>query len=571
MPLYLGEEASATRRKRVIGGISLALILFFVIAFWQDLGNVAAIFGNFIELVFRRRPLEDWATAAQVNSLLLISFNLLIGFLFIFLLWLFLLASQAILPVASFNDAYRTAWHLVIYMLRRHGPAVFVRDGKVQSTREDNRSGPGVVVIDYNSAIVLESRTPLPGLGLMFSNALHTILMWLGLSDKFQSPRPAGPGIAFTGASESIRGAVDLRKQFRAQPGTTAYTRDGIEISARVFTIFTIGQPADILQVTYDGDPRPDNLRVVTLEPVPDGQLRVTGMSDELERNDRDEIHHYILVARESNALGPYTNLPDTNTPPTYDPNRVFAAVFSQARVDDEKTLPWSELPVRVAASFFREMLSQINFDQLYNLRDPNPVPITQYKARLRRAMRNNGILSYRVLFHRSGQPLVRRKVYPRADLLVGEIRPLMYPKVLRDRGIKILMAGFGDILPVNETIYRHRLESWKASWLRDTEIVNGENQLEAMRIRSRARALAQRDIVTNLNAILQQTEIPQEVLAVRIMQALESLATDSVTKDLLPGGTMDVIKTTREWLLPGNQPPPAAALPNSIDGDLLV
>jgi hypothetical protein len=569
MPLYLGEEASTKRRTRIVGGISAVLALLILILFWQDVGRSFRFFFHLLGLIFLNFPLESLVEPAQVNALLLVTFNCLVGFLLIFLLWLFLISAQAILPVNGIGQAYRAGFHLLLYMFRRHGPAVFVRDGKIISTREDRRNGPGVVVVDYNSAIVLESRTPLPGIRYTIYNLIHTTLMMLGLASVHASPRPAGPGIAFTSSIEFIRGAVDLRKQFRMQPGITAYTRDGIEISARVFTIFTIGQPADILQVTYDGDPRPENLRVVTLEPIPDGQLRVTGLSDELERNDRDEIHHFIPVAQHNAAFNPYTNLPDTNTAPTYDPVRVFAAVFSQARVNDETILPWSELPVRVAASFYREMLSQTNFDQLYNIRGNTPVPLLQYKARLRRAMRNHGILSYRLLFHSSGEPLVLRHVYPRSELLVSQIRPLVYPKVLRDRGIKVIMSGFGDILPVNESIYKHRIESWKASWLRDTEIINGESRLEAMRIRSRARALAQRDIVTSLNAILNQTEMSQEVLAVRVMQALESLAADSSTKDLLPGGTLDVIKTTREWLLPGNQPPPTMG--GSVDGEPFV
>ena len=391
----------------------------------------------------------------------------------------------------------------------------------------------------------------------------------VGLADNPENPLAAGPGIVFTRRGDKIRGAVDLRKQFRMQPDVTAYTRDGIEVSSRVFSIFTIGQPADILQVTYDGDPRPENLRVVTLEPLPEDNFRVTGMADELERNDRDEIHHYFHVLQRNRLLRPYEDLPDTNTPPTFNKERVFAAVFSEARADNEAKLPWSGLPARVAASIFREMLSQVNYDQIYDVGGPDPAPLPRYKTRLRLAMRNTGILSYRLLLHSSQQPITRRKVYLRSDLNVSEIRPLVYPKILRDRGIKVLFSSFGDILPVNKAIYEHRLESWKASWQRDTEFVNAEKELEAMRIRSRARAIAQRDIVTSLNNILRQTDISQEVLAVRILQALETLATDSTTRDLLPGGTLDVIKSTRDWLLPGNPPPPA--LPPTVDGDTLI
>jgi hypothetical protein len=355
------------------------------------------------------------------------------------------------------------------------------------------------------------------------------------------------------------------------QSGITAYTRDGIEVTANVFSIFTIGQPADIVQLTYAGDPRPEFLRVVILERISDTQMRVTNFLDELDGNDRDEIHRHIQhqFYRHHHPLSPYSDLEDTNTQPTFNSERVFAAVFSQARAEKDTILPWSELPSRVAASFFREILSQINFNQMYQIKEPVAIPLSRSRNRLRLEMRNNGMLSYRVLLHSSRQPLEKHRVYLRSELMVDEVKPLLTSKILRDRGIKVITASFGDILPVNEAIYLHRLESWKAIWQRDTEIIGAEKELEAMRIRSRARAMAQQDIVNNINSILRQTDISQEVLALRVLQALETLAASSTTKDLLPGGTLDTIKAARDWLLPGNPPPPN--INSSVDGDSLI
>jgi len=570
MPMYLG-EASTKRRKQVIGTIAAVLTLSFLIAFWQDIVNIFGILINVKDIILNQRSLAEWALPAQYNSLLILTYTCGLGFFGVFAFWLILLASQAILPVDGFIESYRTAWHLLLYMLRLHGPALFVRDGQILTTREDNREGPGIAVVDFNSAIVLENRPPLPGINRMIYTTLHTLQQMVGLADKTESPRTAGPGIVFTGRGEKIRGAVDLRKQFRLQPGITAYTRDGIEVSANVFSIFTIGQPSDVLQVTYTGVPKPENLRVATLEKVSDTHLRVTGLLDEIDSADREEIHRFVHFNyfQHNHPLQPYADPPNTNTPPTFDPDRVFASVYSQARAGKDEILPWTELPSRVAAGIFREILSQINYDQLYSLKEAVSTPLSRYKSHLRLDMRNNGILSYRVLFHVSRQPLQARTVYPRADLQMNEIRPMNNPKILRERGIKVITASFGDILPVNSAIYLHRLESWKAVWQRDTDIVSGEKELEAMRIRSRARAVAQQDIVTSLNAILRQTEIPQEVLAIRVLQALETLASDTTTKDLLPGGTMDAMKTAREWLLPGNPPPPTRS--TTVDGDSLI
>jgi len=567
--MYLGDE-SAKKRKRLIRGISACLVLLFVIAFWQELGVFFGLVLKFLaSVVLGNLRLDELVPQENRRELWRLAFNFFVGFAGVFSVWLGLLAAQAILPVEGFVDTYRTAWHLLLYMARRHGPAVFVRDGKVLSTKEDEREGPGVAVVDFNSAIVLEERVPPPGIGRLIDAAVHSVLGLIGLAEFNDSPRAAGPGIVFTKKGEKIRGAVDLRTQFRAIPGITAYTRDGIEVKTRIFSNFTVGQDPDILQVTYDGPPRPENLRVVTLEKLPENKVRVTGMVDELDQDDRDEIHHFIRVWQHANQSLPYK--PPSEPATGYNADRVFAAVFSEARSDKQR-LAWTELPVRVAAGYFREMISQINYDQLYNVGALDGFPIPAYKARLKTLMRNNGILAYRLIFHKSGQPIKKRTVYAESELVTSEVKNLTYPKMLRERGIKIIMAGFGDIQPVNDLLYQRRLEAWRATWQRDTQIIAANREMEAIRLRNHARAQAQQELLVSLNDILQNQSISREVMAVRILQSLESLAADTKTKDLLPGGTLDILKTTRDWLMPGDMPPPALqpgqAYP--VDGDQL-
>jgi hypothetical protein len=541
-----------------------------VIAFWQDLGNILGLFGRFLlNVMLGNLRFDELFNPTNIRSIWLLTYNLAIGFLGVFLLWLVLLANQAVLPVEGFVETYRTAWHLLLFMLRLHGPAVFVKDGQNNSTKEDERKGPGVAVVDFNSAIVLEERVPPPGFGRLIDGVVHTLLTMLGLAEQHQSPRAAGPGIVFMTKHEKIRGAVDLRTQFRAIPNITAYTRDGIEVKSRIIANFTVGQDPDVVQVTYDGAARPENLRVVTLERLPENKLRVTGMADELDQNDRDEIHHFIHVWQHSDEKFSYKPLKDPQT--GYNPDRVFAAVFSEARGDKDQILPWTELPVRVAAGFFREMLSQVNYDQLYNVGAAESFPIPSYKAKLRIMMRNNGLLSYRLLFHQNGQPILKRSVYSESELVISEVKALTYPKMLRDRGIKIINSGFGDIASVNELLYQRRLQAWRATWQRETDFVTASRELEAARLRNHARAQAQQELLVSLNDILQNQSISREVMAVRILQALENLASDTKTKDILPGGTMDVLKSTRDWLMPGDIPPALhAGQTYPVDGEQL-
>ncbi len=551
--MYLGEPSTKNRRL-IIGGIIATLVLLYLIAFGREWVDAIRMM---ITWFYGDGPFP----ARPVSIILygLLTFMVLAG------VWILFISQQALLPAVTPQERLRTAYQFLLYILGQHGPAVFVKDGKVLSTKEDVRDGPGVAVVDFNSAIVLEERLPPPGLSSGFDNFFHRLGWMLGLADKAESPRVMGPGIVFTRPRERIRGAVDLRRQFRMVKGVEGYTRDGIEVTSNVWSIFTIGQDPepDALEVTYAGEKRPENLRVTRFEELPDGHLRLVSLSDELDEVDRQEIHHFYHVATRTHAMQPYSPLPPRVTLPVFNKERVFAAVYSEARGDDEKAVPWTDLPTRLAAVIFREIISKVNYDQFYQAGTLLPFPMEQFKSRLKQTMRNSGLLSYRLIMVKKNEPFQLRRVYSRDDLEVSEIKALTNSKILRDRGIRVIASGFGDILPKNQAVYRHRIESWRAPWERDQVITSAGSELEAMRIKARARALAQRDLVNSLNTIIQTTNHP-EVLGVRLLQALEKVASDPDTRKLLPGNTIEMMKHTHDLLLAtddGHTPNPS--LPN--------
>jgi hypothetical protein len=202
-----------------------------------------------------------------------------------------------------------------------------------------------------------------------------------------------------------------------------------------------------------------------------------------------------------------------------------------------------------MASSLFREIIANINYNDLFKANDPGPFPLPKYRSELRQAMRNNGLLSYRFVTTKTGERLKTKKVYKQSELVVTAVRPLVNSKLLRDRGIKVIASGFGDILPVNEAIYQHRLESWRAPWQSDTEIAAAKYEYEVLRIQSRARAKAQQDLAASLNSIFQRDDISQEVMAVRILETLDRVAADPKTRQLIPPQISDLIKNTHEWI----------------------
>jgi len=185
--------------------------------------------------------------------------------LFVVLSFFYLLIfSQFVLPVQSFRGSFKAATRLFASLWGNHGPNVFVKEGKViQRPGEMDRFGPGVARVDLNSAIVFEKRSLRTPLYRQRYNRYVQRQMRKG--KKVPRARVEGPGVQFMEPFETIHGVADLRPQFRIRPGIQAYTRDGIEVSNPVWILFTLGQPPNVLDVTYDGERVPENLRVIHL------------------------------------------------------------------------------------------------------------------------------------------------------------------------------------------------------------------------------------------------------------------------------------------------------------------
>jgi hypothetical protein len=603
------------RRPSWIRAPLIFLGVLYVIAFWQPIRGVFELFWAVLKMFLGRPNVQIPLNADR--HLAIVTFTIFLGFLAIFFMWLFIISTQALLPVKKFRknwgtashddsparrartvsnttphnvpsgmypgwaggtakedipqlrlppelsnlmEELRTSWHLLLYILRLHGMAVFVRDGQVRATLEElQRHGPGVSVIDFNSAVVFEEMVPPPGLSRPFRNIIIQTLITLGLSDPMETPRARGAGIVFTRRRERIRGAVDLRRQFRLRPGVPAYTRDGIELKAAVWILFTIGQEPDVLEVTYMGERRPENLRVLRLERLDGGKIRITGVSDTLEEDDRNEINHFFWVDNRRNQFWSYEPTEPPAPLPVFDPNRVYAAVSSQARNNEEQVVPWSELPLELAIDSYRNIMHSVNYNEFFGEQSDTVLPLLSYRAKQRMAMVNNGILAYRHVRHHTGAELQTNTIYRENELRISAIRQLSAPKLLRDRGVKVIASGFGELVPVDDAIYRQRLESWRAPHKKGVDVVHAQQDLEAMRIRSRVRAEAQRSLTHQLATIMQKHPHSEEIVALRILQALESAASDPHTQQLLPSDTIALMRTIRDWLLPGESrfPPP--------------
>lgn len=583
------EEISLKRRKYFIRALPLLLILLFIILFWKDVWET---FRFFLRLLLRYIGLAiPLFTPDTPFSLVLIGFNFFFGFLLFFLIWLFLTSKQALLPVSSVGEIIHTAMLLVLYILKLHGPAVQVKDGKLRADAEElHRFDPGVAVVDSNSAIVLEqvswASRILPSVMDFLLKAFSWILASTGLLRGAKDPvRVCGPGLTFiqfgervqgvgdlaqeSGPVGDVSGVVDLRIQYKLSPkqsnydpeliraSVSAYTRDGIELTTNVWALFSIGLDPDkaphVLHIACAGEHLPKNLRIVSLEEE-NGAIQIKIKDDELDPEDRNEIFAFLSS---NPVLYPYTPIEVGGREPVFDANRVFSAVYgrSRSRIDKEQILPWMDLPVKVAVDCFREILSHFNFDELYRPDADGNLMIDNMRKELRTRMRNSGLLNYRLVDHlRPGRQLITidKEIYhdPR-DLLVSPVRALQTTKILRDRGIKMIAAGFPNLVPTDE-VYMQWLASWRAKWERDTKATRAIADLEAKRIYNRARVHAQRELAISFQEIFEDGRHSKEALALRILQALETIAADRETQRLLPADTISMLRSIHDWLLPG-------------------
>ncbi len=74
------------------------------------------------------------------------------------------------------------------------------------------------------------------------------------------------------------------------------------------------------------------------------------------------------------------------------------------------------------------------------------------------------------------------------------------------------------------------------------------------------ARAQAQHDLTQSLSQIFERGAGSDEVMALRVFQALEGVAADPKTRQLLPGETITLMNNLHNWLLPGDANKAAAS-----------
>lgn len=537
---------------------------------------------------------SDPAMEKAERTIKQVRFDLLVLGLLGFLIWTGIF-SQYVLPIQGGKDRWQIFNRLLLFMTGKHGMAMHVKEGRsIQHPDEENRTGPGVILVDSSSAAILERRI-LP-YGLLMHLWLRLIYFLIGyvrgLVNRKKADKPVphyrvlGPGLHFTQAEdfpklpkwdEKLHAVADLRPQVRGRSDVQGYTREGIELNTSISVIFTIGQNPEVLKVTYVGDEIADNLRVIETEEKPlhaeeveDGRPRimrvVAALVDTLDTQDKQEIHLYLRrgtgfsAGRDADEIQPN----DPAFPFVYNHDRIFAALISRAHdVEDGDFMDWTELPGEAATEVFRNLLAAYAYDELFRPEDPTIFSIQELRNELNARMRNLGVLGYQFVRRKDGLAIQAGQIWDEPELDLMPNRYFRTPKILRRRGIQILSASFSELKPDNEMVRKKLFDFWSSRWQQNTELIRADYGLQAVRIRDKARIDAQRDMATLLSVIL--TEAPEEALALRVFQALENAAADPVTRQFLPADTINMLRNLYNLFIPWENPLAGGGRPGEL------
>ncbi len=294
---------------RLIGGIFL---LSYVIAFRSEI----LVFLRVLQVIIQYLTLRPVSIlpADTPQALLILSVNLIIYIVvyFIILKWI----SFFVLPAQSGLERQMVYGRLIDYVLGMHGPAVFVKNGKLVARKaekaleeEGKARYASLALVDLASAIVVEGKSRPPKLKLPDKREPK---------GEHASPiRVLGPGIGFLNSGERIRGSVDLRKQFRVAKGVRGYTSDGIELKTNVNVIFTLGQPSDVITVF---ETKEHAICVMSI----DRETRKISISDKIDPADADEIRSNIQLQKPNLDADMTADTRSSSRPPYCLPGRPY-------------------------------------------------------------------------------------------------------------------------------------------------------------------------------------------------------------------------------------------------------
>lgn len=511
-------------------------------------------FSYFFETLWKvlrniRTPLPVMVATGIIdpNQILRYLLNILLGLvLYYVVLQLFsAFNAQFLLPVYSWEERINVFQTFRGFMRGIHGPLVFVRDGKVIShIGEKEKRGPGVALINSNSAVVV-------------GNQVH------------------GPGIVFTGG-RGIGMVMDLRKQVRTARDVRAVTRDGIEVATELSVQFSISAPPEVIYVTLaDRGVRKEDVRILELDERNDVIVHIS--EEDFFPDEQNEIFKNIQRLQIGDTIDvPFADLEQYGSS-LYIPARVQASFVNQPRrPEDGERIDWRDLPMNIAIEEFRNTIVRYPFDDLFvpassavsldeefdtasrEMTDSTRIagldyldlqttyPLEVIRRQHARRVRNSGFLAYIFVERMDGEEIEIGNRISDTHMLTYPPVLLQYPRPLRRSVVTVSSVSFGEIVPTNEEVRKQTIQNLIARWNSEAFRTEIGYEEQAALIRSRAKAQVQQDTVYALRDVLRNSDKAKTALILRIFQALEAATAGSDNREMV--SMIKMLGDLREW-----------------------
>ena len=252
------------------------------------------------------------------------SFIIIDAFLFYFwmVFWTFFF-SQFVLPVQKLSDRWLIFNRLILYLIGRHGPAILIENGEIRQRKNKiERHKPGIALIDTASAIMLRTDT--------------------------EFTRPAGPGVVFTKAA--------------------SWTHSGDEYLAGIVDLRAQNQVLGPKEKEDPFEPRGETEKEAAFAERQKRRYQTSGLT----RNGIEVIPNIMVNFQLNSQPG------QGGSQYGYNGSSVRLAITGEGidpdlPVDDaRRNISWQELPAFLAANVWREALSLLTLDELFQELPPD-------------------------------------------------------------------------------------------------------------------------------------------------------------------------------------------------------
>ncbi len=199
-----------------------------------------------------------------------------------------------------------------------------------------------------------------------------------------------------------------------------------------------------------------------------------------------------------------------------FNPESLFKAHYGFAVNEKQELVRWTDLPLIVTTEYFRDHVSRLTLDDLFLPQDPQATPIIALQSRLTDQVQK---------------------------------APL-----LKERGIKVYFVMIG-VLELPEEVMRQRERTWAARWQKEALTAQARADVEAERIKEKARAEAQTEMLKHFRDYVSQTfsagngEASKREIAQKFVEALHRVVSDPVTGMLVSRDTMRQLSKLRVWV----------------------